>query len=185
MTAWELPTTAEVAGQAFAIRSDYRAVLDALSALADPELTRDEQAWACIQILYPDWEHLPDYTAAFTAAMTFINLGCPVPSDQPERPRLMDWQKDATLIAPGIDHVLGYSCRRCEYLHWWEFIGAYMALGRGPFSEVVNIREKRRKGKKLEPYEREFADQHEDLISLPGKELSTEEAEFFKQLGVE
>ena len=29
---WELPTTVEVAGQRFAIRSDFRAVLDALEA---------------------------------------------------------------------------------------------------------------------------------------------------------
>ena len=28
MSAWELPTTVEVAGRSFAIRSDFRAVLD-------------------------------------------------------------------------------------------------------------------------------------------------------------
>ena len=39
MSAWELPTTVDVDGQNFAIRSDFRAVLDALAALADPEMT--------------------------------------------------------------------------------------------------------------------------------------------------
>ena len=43
MSAWELPTTVEVAGRSFAIRSDFRAVLDALAALTDPDLTQQEQ----------------------------------------------------------------------------------------------------------------------------------------------
>ena len=60
MSAWNLPTTVEVAGRAFAIRTDFRAVLDALAALADPELTRQEQYMACLQILYPRWQELPD-----------------------------------------------------------------------------------------------------------------------------
>ena len=42
MSAWELPTTVEVAGHSFAIRSDFRAVLDALAAMTDPDLTPQE-----------------------------------------------------------------------------------------------------------------------------------------------
>ena len=44
MSAWELPTTVEVAGRSFAIRSDFRAVLDALAALTDPDLTQQALA---------------------------------------------------------------------------------------------------------------------------------------------
>ena len=54
MSAWELPTTVDVCGQTFAIRSDFRAVLDALAALADPELSQQEQYLACLEIMYPD-----------------------------------------------------------------------------------------------------------------------------------
>ena len=75
MSAWELPTTVEVAGQKFAIRSDFRAVLDALAALADPELTQQEQYMACLQILYPRWRDLPDLNDALQAAFIFINNG--------------------------------------------------------------------------------------------------------------
>ena len=43
MSAWELPTTVDVAGQTFAIRSDFRAVLDALAAqLEAAQAERDE-----------------------------------------------------------------------------------------------------------------------------------------------
>lgn len=75
MSAWELPTTVMVAGRSFAIRSDFRAVLDALAALTDPDLTQQEQYVACLQILYPRWKELPDANAALRAAFTFINEG--------------------------------------------------------------------------------------------------------------
>ena len=42
MSAWDLPVTVDVNGQPFVIRSDFRAVLDALAALSDPELTQAE-----------------------------------------------------------------------------------------------------------------------------------------------
>lgn len=71
MSAWELPTTVMVAGSSFAIRSDFRAVLDALAALTDPDLTQQEQYIACLQILYPRWKELPDSNAALRAAFTF------------------------------------------------------------------------------------------------------------------
>ena len=73
MSGWKLPTSVTVCGQEFAIRSDYRAVLDAISALRDPELSPQEQTLACLEILYPDWKRLPDLSAAAQAAMVFIN----------------------------------------------------------------------------------------------------------------
>ena len=89
----------------------------------------------------------------------------------------MDWEKDAGLIAPAIDKILGYSCRRCPYLHWWEFIGAFHGIGRGLFSEVVNIRAKRAKGKRLEKHEQEFARENEELIRLSSARSAEEQAE--------
>jgi len=184
MSAWNLPTTVTISGEEFTIRSDFRAVLDALAALSDKELSTQEQCMSCMQILFPKWEFIPDYNAAFIAAMEFVNLGKPVQKNQPPKPRLVDWEKDVDLIAPAIDAVLGYSCRRCEYLHWWEFVGAYSCIGRGLFSQVVSIRSKRAKGKALDKAEQEFARENADLISLPGAELTSEEEEFFKRLGV-
>lgn len=156
MSAWELPTTVDVDGQNFAIRSDFRAVLDALAALADPEMTQQEQYAACLEILYPKWQALPDANAALRAAFLFINGGQPEDSTIP-RPRIVDWEQDAALIAPAVDKVLGYSCRRCEYLHWWEFLGAFYGIGDGLFAQVVSIRYKRAHGKKLDKSEQEFA----------------------------
>ena len=176
MSAWDLPTTVDVAGRAFAIRTDFRAVLDALAALADPELTRQEQYMACLQILYPRWQELPDANAALRAAFVFINGGKEEEARGP-RPRLVDWEQDAALIAPAVDKVLGYSCRRCDYLHWWEFLGAFYGIGDGLFAQVVNIRSKRAKGKKLNNQEREFARENALLIKIRAPESAEDKAE--------
>ena len=183
MSAWSLPTTATVDGKETPIRSDFRAVVDALAALDDLDLTMPERAAACVRILYPEWKDIQDWDGAFKAAMEFINLGEPTPENQPPKPKLVDWTKDAGLIAPAIDAVLGYSCRRCDYLHWWEFIGAYSSIGRGLFATVVGIRSKRIKGQKLEKYEQEFVRDNPDLISI-APTLPSEEQAFFDRLGV-
>lgn len=182
MSAWDLPTTVDIEGQEYPIRSDFRAVLDALAALADPELTQQEQYQACLEIMYPRWQALPDANAALRAAFLFINGGQEEDSSKP-RPRLIDWEQDAGMIAPAVDKVLGYSCRRCDYLHWWEFIGAYSSIGRGLFATVVGIRSKRIKGQKLEKYEQEFVRDNPDLISI-APTLTSEEQAFFERLGV-
>ena len=51
MSGWKLPTSVTVCGQEFAIRSDHRAVLDAISALRHPEPSPQEQTLACLEIL--------------------------------------------------------------------------------------------------------------------------------------
>lgn len=118
MNAWDLPVTIQVNGQIFDIRSDFRAVLSALAALNAPDMSLVERTAACLQILIPAWRQLPDYDAAFAAAMEFVNLGKNISEGTQARPALVDWEKDVALIAPAVDKVLGYSCRQCPYLHW-------------------------------------------------------------------
>ncbi len=183
MSGWGLPTALDVAGQTFAVRSDFRAVLDALAALNDTALPEQARCLAFLQIFYPDWQHLPDANEALQQAMVFVNLGQPVPASLPHKPALVHWDTDVQLIAPAVDKVLGYSCRRCAYLHWWDFIGAFQNIGEGLFASVVNIRSKRLRGQKLDKAEREFARENADLIGSTSH-LSTAEEEFFKRLGV-
>lgn len=180
---WGLPTELVVAGKRFAIRSDFRAVLDALDALQDTALPEQARCLAFLQIFYPDWQHLPDANKALRLAMEFVNLGQPVPFDQPHRPALVHWDTDVQLIAPAVDKVLGYSCRQCAYLHWWDFVGAFQNIGDGLFAQVVRIRSKRAKGKKLDKAEKEFARENADLIGATSR-FTPEEEEFFKRLGV-
>lgn len=184
MGAWNLPTSVTVCGQRFAVRSDFRAVLDALCALNDTSLWEQERYKSFLRIMFPKWRELPDDSKAMQEALIFINLGKKIPEHQVPKPQLVDWETDVELIAPAVDKSLGYSCRRCEYLHWWEFIGAYYNIGEGLFAQVISIRSKRARGKPLEKYEQEFLRENPDLVGSRTSALTAEEEAFLRSLGV-
>lgn len=166
MTVWELPTSLEIGGVGFSIRTDFRAILDILAAYSDPDLEEQDKVMICLAILYKDFEKInpDDYSEALQKAIEFIDLGETTKDDSP---RLMDWEHDAKMIIPEVNKVLGYEVRMPKETHWWTFMGAYMGIGEGLFSNVLNIRQKKAKGKKLEKYEKEFESANKDLIRLP------------------
>ncbi len=175
-----LQTTATFSGREWKLRTDFRDVLTVCAALNDPDLNEAEKARVILTVMYPEYKEITDPEAAIREAMQFINLGEPV-KEQPKRPKLMDWEQDFKIIAPAVDKVLGYSCRSCEYLHWWEFEGAYREIGDGLFSTVISIRKKLAKHRKLEKYEREFLEENRDLVKLKTK-LTAEEQRFLDDL---
>lgn len=192
MYAWELPTTLEVGGKEYAIRTDYRAILDILAAMNDPEIfepgmTEDEkkieQTMTMLQILYIDFDSIPpkDYQDAAEKAVDFIDCG--IKGDDKPKPRTMDWEQDAPIIAPEISKIAGRDIRIGK-THWWEFFGYYLGIGEGVFSTIVSIREKRRKGKKLEKWEKEFYQSNKSLVDLKSKKIerSEEEKETLREL---
>lgn len=165
MSAWELPTTVDVCGQTFAIRSDFRAVLDALAALADPELSQQEQYLVCLEIMYPDWQALPDANAALRAAFTFINAGREESSAK-HLPRLVDWEQDAPLIAADINKAAGCEVRALPYLHWWTFMAWFNSIGDGQLATLLRVRSKLRHGQKLQPWEQDYYRKNKAMVDL-------------------
>lgn len=185
MYAWELPTSLEVGGKEYAIRTDYRVILDILAAMNDPEIfepgmTEDEkkieQTMTMLQILYIDFDSIPPkyYQEAAEKAVDFIDCG--INGDDKPKPRTMDWEQDAPIIAPEVSKVAGRDIRVGE-THWWEFFGYYLGIGEGVFNTIVSIREKRRKGKKLEKWEKEFYQNNKSLIDLKSKKIERSEEE--------
>ena len=181
-SAWEFPTSINVNGRNYDIRTDYRAVLDVLTALSDPDLSDEDprldnwiKSQVILEIIYVDWESIPpeDYTEAIQKASDFIDMGI---KDDTYKPKTMDWEQDAPLIVPAINKVLGKEIRAEKYLHWWTFLGAYMEIGDGVFSNVLAIRAKKAKGKKLEKWETEFYRENKKIIDLTQK-LTEEEKE--------
>ena len=171
-----LPTSLEVNGQQYAIRSDFRAVLDILCAFSDPELEDNEKVYICLFILYEDFTTIPenDYEAAFKAALSFIDNGAK--EEEKKSPRVMDWEQDAPLLFPAINKVAGYEVRSAEYIHWWTFIGYYMEISEGVFSNVLSIRMKKAKGKKLEKWEQEFWRANKSICVIEPKLTAEEQA---------
>lgn len=176
MLAWDLPTSLELGGVGFAIRSDFRAILDILTVLASPEYEEDEKTIILLEIFYIDYDKIPSdcIQEAVDKAMEFIDVG--QPPDKKQKPKLMDWEQDASIIIPEVNKVLGYEVRQPKETHWWTFVGAYMGIGEGLFSTVINVRSKKAKGQKLEKYENEFYRDNKDLVDIKTK-LTEEEKE--------
>lgn len=177
---WNLPIAVEIDGKEYAIRNkcDYRVVLDAICALNDEELEMEHRIECALFIFYEDLTGLKDIQTAITEMMKIINLGEETTEEEQQKPQLMDWEHDFPQLAPPISRVLGYSVRDANrYTHWWDFIGAYMEIGECTFANIISIRNKRMKGKKLEDWEREFYRENKKMVDLPHK-LTDEEQEW-------
>lgn len=193
MISWSLPTSLDIGGKEYKIRSDYRAVLDILTAMNDPEIFEPgmsekekniERVMTMLQILYEDFESIPSnqWNEAAKKAKEFIDCG--MSDDGKPKPRLMDWEQDAPLIIPAVNKVCHQDIRSLKYMHWWTFISLYMEIGDCMLSTVISIRKKRKKGQKLEKWEKEFYQNNKSIVDLKVKceERSDEEKEALRKL---
>lgn len=181
MSAWELPTSLEIGGTEYPIRTDFRAILDILSYFADPDYENDEKWMICMDILFGDPQIIPFpfWEEAQKKIVSFIDMG--LEDDGRPTPRAMDWEQDAPIIIPAVNRVMGSEVRSMKYLHWWTFLGAYMEIGDSLFSSVLHIRAKRAAGQKLEKEEQKFYRENKRLIDLK-RRYSKEELEEQKRL---
>jgi hypothetical protein len=96
-------------------------------------------------------------------------------SDGQKGPKTMDWDQDAPILIPAINKVLNCEIRAQEYIHWWTFLGAYMEIGESLFSNIVHIRQKKAKGKKMEKWELDFYKENKSLIDFKQKNQRSQE----------
>lgn len=171
-----LPTSMEIGGAEYAIRSDYRAILDICAALSDPELDGREKAAGVLEIFYPDIADMPpeDYQEAIDRFLWFLNCG--EEQDGRKAPRLVDWQKDLPYIVAPINRVTGREIRGVEYLHWWTFIAAYYEIGDCLFAQIVRIRDLKLRGKPLDRQDREFYRRNKHLVDMKTKYTEQDDA---------
>ena len=177
---WNLPISVEIDGKEYAIRNkcDYRVVLDVIEALTDDELEMENRVQCALFIFYEDLSGCKDLKKATSEMIKIINCDEESNEDECTKPPIMSWQHDFPHIAPPISRVLGYSVRDAKnYTHWYDFVGAYMEIGECTFSNIISIRSKKQKGKKLETWEQEFYNENRKLIDLPHK-LTDEEQEW-------
>lgn len=175
MSAYDLPTSTTLGGVEYEVRSDYRAVLDVIDVMSDPEITDEERTNLTLTIFYPDYQSMPlDILNDAVKYMLWFVGGGEDDKDQKRKPRLMDWSQDFKLIAAPINRVLGYEVRSVSYLHWWSFLAAYYEIGDCLFAEVVNVRRKLAEGKKLEKHERKFYNENMSLVTIKKHETQEE-----------
>ncbi len=92
-------------------------------------------------------------------------------------PKLLDWQKDAPLIVADVNKAAGQEIRALPFVHWWTFLSWFHAIGEGQLSTVVSIRDKLRRGKRLDQTDQEFYRQNKALVDMPKSYTPDEEAE--------
>lgn len=160
---YELPTTITLGDKTWAVRNkgDFRTVLDCFRVLEDSELTEQERLISCLIIFYEDINDIDDLNKfddieqAYKQMFLFFNCGQETIGASSHY-KLIDWDKDSNLICSAINNVAHTEIRSAEYIHWWTFMGYYLAIGDCTLANIVSIRNKKAKGKKLEKYEREF-----------------------------
>ena len=181
-SSWKLPYSLNIGGVDYEIRTDYETVLDLLIALNDPECFGDTEeetsmihGLMILRIMFPECDSMPSehIQEAINKVCEFIDMGI---SDKRKHPKTMDWEQDAPILIPAINRVLGYEIRNPKAeTHWWTFLGAYMEIGESLFSNVIHIRNKKARGKKLEKWEQEFYKENKSLIEFENKIKRSEE----------
>lgn len=170
MNGYELPTSLNIGGVDYAIRTDFRVVLDVLKAMSDQNLDYQCKIIILIKIIYKDYKDIPldHVTESYEKACEFIDCG--QKDDGKQRPKTVDWEQDAGIIVPAVNGVAGTEIRSLPYLHWWTFFGYFMEIRESLFTSVLNIRQKKAKGKRLEKWERDFYKENKKIIDFEKKD---------------
>ena len=189
---YSLQTSVSIDQASFKItnKGDFRMVLDCFKALNDRELNQTERIYAALIIFYEDINSLSDITSyadileQLVNEMTkFFNGGEEDRSTNKKTYRLIDWDKDSNLICSAVNNVAKQEVRALEYLHWWTFLGYYMAIGESSLATIVGIRAKIAKNEKLENYEKKFRTENPEYFDMDYRSMEQQEAdEYFKGL---
>ena len=175
MTGWELPKTACIGGKTYGLRTDYRVILRIFSWLQDeayPAFLR----WRIALALFYDGD-IPDADMQEAAAYFQWFVRCGQKEEDTPGPKLLDWEQDAQVIVADVNAVAGQEIRELPYLHWWTFLGWFHSIGEGNLATLVSIREKLRRGKKLEAYEQDYYRRNKNQVTMRKKYSASELAE--------
>lgn len=182
---FELPVSFQIGDKQLNIteKGDYRMVFSCFSALNDKELTKEERVLCSLIIFYEDINSLediinfPNLQELISKMYWFFNCGDDKGVGINKHYKLIDWEGDSQLIASAINKVANTEIRTVPYIHWWTFMGYYLAIGESPLATVVGIRSKIMEGKKLEKYESKFRHDNPQYFIWDSKSIEDKEAE--------
>lgn len=174
MSPWNLPTSVVIGGREYPIHADYRDILEIFAYLDDPDQP-EYIRWQIALALFYDGEIPPAHMQeAMEYLSDFISCGS---RDGKPGPKLLDWEQDAQMIVADVNKVAGTEIRAVEFLHWWTFLAYFNAVGEGQLSTLVSIRDKLRRGKKLEKWEQEFYRENKSRVDFKKKYSAEDLAE--------
>lgn len=181
-----LPMAIEIDGREYEINADYQTGLRILTAFEDPELTIQERCAVMVALLYK--AQPTNFQEAVRLGVIFLDGG-QAPEGKKiasDGNRYYSFKHDARWIYAGVDRVLQGRLSRGVFVHWWEFITAFMELPEDcMMSRILYLRQQYAKGK-LTREERRLWYEMRDVLELP-IELTEEERavqdEFMRLLG--
>ena len=170
-----------IQGKEYKIRTDYRDILTIIEAFEDKELTNYEKFDVLIEILYIDkpplisetYEKAVNFLDADIEALVYGKKGKNNNSSS-SNGRLYSFIKDWQMIASAMNKYFGFSIREKDYIHWFDFIGAFNDLGECSFTHIVDIR-KRKKENKLTKEEKQYYYKNREWIDLDYEEIDMED----------
>lgn len=182
---YTIPISVVIDNVEYGIRNngDYRVILDCFSALQDVDLTEQERVFASLIIFYQDLNSVEDVliqtnlVERVSEMYKFFNCGDTDTIGTKVPYKLIDWEQDSQLISSAINAVANTEIRSSPHIHWWTFMGYFSAIGKSLLSNVITIREKLLKGKKLEKYEREFRRDNPKYFVWNSKSVDDAEAD--------
>lgn len=182
---FEIPSCLVVGEKQLNIRNkgDYRMVLDCFIALNDVKLSKEERVYSALIIFYEEFDsiedlmHFPYLNEAVKQMYWFFNCGDDKGVGANRHRKLIDWQGDSQLIASAVNKVANTEIRLTPYIHWWTFMGYYLAIGESPLATIVGIRSKVMEGKKLEKHEQKFKNDNPQYFIWDNKSIEDKEAE--------
>lgn len=183
VSGWVLPKSVEVCGVRREVNADFRDILDIIARLSDSDTPEQERAYVALALFYREFNSMPPghYEAAAQQLQIFLNCGSE--DYGPPSPKVIDWEQDQAMIVADVNKVAGREIREMPFCHWWTFISWFNGIGDGQLSTVVSIREKKRKGKPLSEWEREFYRANRDKVDFRLKYTSADDQIFSKWLG--
>lgn len=173
MTLWELPTSAVIGGTEYQINADYRDILDIFRYLNDPDRPEYLRWIIAIALFYEGEIPEEHQQEAMEYLADFISYG---DDGGKPTPKLLDWDQDVQAIVADVNKVANTEIRALPFLHWWTFVSYFNGIGEGQLSTIVAIRDKLRRGKPLEKWEREYYTKNKEKVDFK-KRYSAEELE--------
>ncbi len=162
---WDLPRQAVIGGKVYQLHADYRDILEIFSYLEDPDLPEYLRWQIAVALFYE--EAVPEDCLQEAMEYLSVFLRCGEQEQGAPGPKLLDWEQDAGAIVADVNKVAGQEIRALPFLHWWTFLAYFHAIGEGQLSTLISLRDKLRRGKKLEPWEKDFYRENKRRVDLP------------------
>ena len=113
---WGLPTSVEIGGESYEIRTDFRVILDIFVMLSDPDLSGTDRAEGILAMFYVAPESIPpQHLQEAVDRFTWFQNGGQEQQNGKKQPRLVDWERDYPLIVPPINRIFGRDIREVPY----------------------------------------------------------------------